>query len=324
LVFFRGTFYRWTQVFPEVCPELAKSPEVLAVGDLHIASFGTWRDEFGRLIWGVDDFDEAYPLPFASDLVRLATSSVLDARAGELRVSAKNVCDVVIAGYRKGLKEGGRAFVLEERHKWLRDIALDHLDEPGPFWKKLDALPSLRTDVPAEAKKALEQMLPNPKPEYRIARRTAGVGSLGHSRYVAIFDWKNGQLALEAKQAAPSACAWARPAGGKSIYYQKLLDSSVRCKDPFVRLIGRWLVHQLSPDSSPIEIESMHKLKDQDRLLHAMALEAANVHLGTPRSQKRIQHSLSTLPAKTLESGVKQMAKKVEADWKKWKKNQSR
>ena len=55
--FLRGTFYRWTQLFPEVCPSLNKAPGVLAVGDLHIASFGTWRDAFGRLIQGIDDFD---------------------------------------------------------------------------------------------------------------------------------------------------------------------------------------------------------------------------------------------------------------------------
>src|ERR1035437_271536 len=48
--FLRGTFYRWAQLFPEVCPELNKAPAVLAVGDLHMASFGTWRDAFGRLI----------------------------------------------------------------------------------------------------------------------------------------------------------------------------------------------------------------------------------------------------------------------------------
>ena len=42
--FLRGTFYRWTQMFPEICPDLGKAPAVLSVGDLHIASFGTWRD----------------------------------------------------------------------------------------------------------------------------------------------------------------------------------------------------------------------------------------------------------------------------------------
>ena len=80
--FLRGTFYRWAQVFPEVCSDLAKATRVLAVGDLHIASFGTWRDGFGRLIWGIDDFDEAYSLPYTCDLVRLAVSAVIDASEG--------------------------------------------------------------------------------------------------------------------------------------------------------------------------------------------------------------------------------------------------
>src|SRR5260370_11523404 len=69
--FLRGTFYRWAQMFPEVCPELAGSTHVLAVGALHIASFGTWRDQFAPLILVIDDFDEVYALPYANDLLRL-------------------------------------------------------------------------------------------------------------------------------------------------------------------------------------------------------------------------------------------------------------
>jgi uncharacterized protein (DUF2252 family) len=73
-LFFRGTFYRWAQLWPEVCANLRDAPKVLAVGDLHVGSFGTWRDSEGRLSWGVDDFDESYPLPYTNDLVRLAAS----------------------------------------------------------------------------------------------------------------------------------------------------------------------------------------------------------------------------------------------------------
>ena len=319
--FLRGTFYRWTQLFPAVCPDLAKSVHVLAVGDLHIASFGTWRDEFGRLIWGVDDFDEAYPLPYTNDLVRLAVSAVMDARTGELTVGVKNVCDVVLDGYRQALKVGGRAFVLEERHKWLRTIALSRLDSPRDFWKKMDALPTAKTDIPAAARKALQCLLPDPGVHYRVARRVAGTGSLGHPRYVAVFDWKGGQVALEAKQAAPSACVWARPGGSNAIHYEKILKRAVRCPDPFVRLSGRWLIRQLSPDSSPIEIESMNGQKNQDKLLHAMAWEAANVHLGTPRAVSRITNDLRKRPANWLRSAVKDMAKKTIADWKEWAKS---
>src|ERR1700733_15780888 len=62
--FLRATFYRWMQLWPEGCPALDKAPRVLSVGDLHIENFGTWRDVEGRLIWGVNDFDEAAVLPF--------------------------------------------------------------------------------------------------------------------------------------------------------------------------------------------------------------------------------------------------------------------
>src|ERR1022692_4143447 len=68
--FLRATFYRWMQLFPALCPTLASAPVLLAVGDLHVENYGTWRDAEGRLVWGINDFDEAFPLPYTIDLVR--------------------------------------------------------------------------------------------------------------------------------------------------------------------------------------------------------------------------------------------------------------
>ena len=320
--FLRGTFYRWTQLFSEICPDLGNAPAVLSVGDLHIASFGTWRDGFGRLIWGIDDFDEAYPLPYANDLVRLAVSAVLDVSEGEIKVSLGNVVDVILDGYRTCLREGGKPLVLEEKHKWLRKIALDCLDIPADFWKKMDALPAARADVPADARKAIGRLLPAPQLPYRVVRRVAGVGSLGHHRFVALADWCGGRIALEAKAAIPSACAWARHGVSSRIYYQIILEQAIRCPDPFVRLSGKWLVRQLAPDSSPIEIETMNGQRDQDRLLHAMAWEAANVHLGTARAAAQIVADLNRRSGKWLRTAVKNMAAATIDDWNEWKKSQ--
>src|SRR5215217_9326402 len=77
--FLRATYWRWAETIynRSVCPELKDAPHVLAVGDIHAENFGTWRDAEGRLIWGVNDFDDAARMPYALDLVRLATSSVL-------------------------------------------------------------------------------------------------------------------------------------------------------------------------------------------------------------------------------------------------------
>ena len=65
---------------PSIKADLATGPEVLAVGYLHIENFGTWRDAEGRLVWGINDFDEACRMPYAIDLVRLAASAVIAAR----------------------------------------------------------------------------------------------------------------------------------------------------------------------------------------------------------------------------------------------------
>jgi len=60
--FFRARLdYRWLQLWHANCADVVGAPKVLAVGDLHIENFGTWRDQEGRLIWGVNDLDEAWP-----------------------------------------------------------------------------------------------------------------------------------------------------------------------------------------------------------------------------------------------------------------------
>src|SRR5262245_45736128 len=64
--FMRATFYRWLELWSERCADLAKAPTVLAVGDLHVENFGTWRDAEGRLVWGINDFDEAFELPYTN------------------------------------------------------------------------------------------------------------------------------------------------------------------------------------------------------------------------------------------------------------------
>ena len=73
--FLRATYWRWAERDPDICSDLASAPKVLAVGDIHVENYGTWRDNEGRLVWGVNDFDEAAVMPYALDLVRLATSA---------------------------------------------------------------------------------------------------------------------------------------------------------------------------------------------------------------------------------------------------------
>src|SRR5215470_12408478 len=114
--FLRATYYRWAQIWPEICPELNKAPRVLAVGDLHVENFGTWRDIEGRLVWGVNDFDEAYTLPYTNDLIRLAASVVVAVGYHDLNLDPKDAAAAIEEGYRDTLAAGGHAYVLAETH----------------------------------------------------------------------------------------------------------------------------------------------------------------------------------------------------------------
>ena len=282
--FLRATFYRWMQLWPEVCANEARAPQVLAVGDLHVENFGTWRDVEGRLVWGINDFDEAYELPYTIDLVRLAVSAHVAIRESRLKIAAKDACVAILAGYNRGLETAGLPFVLADEHQWLRLMVTGVLRDPIHFWQKLDGLRTFKGAVPKGARRAIDKLMPEPGLEYRIVHRVAGLGSLGRQRFVGIALCRGGRVAREAKALAPSACIWAL--GGKAserIRYQDALDRSVRDIDPFVRLRANWIGRRLAPDCSRVELSNMPTERDESKLLRAMGFETANVHLGTRR-----------------------------------------
>ncbi len=318
--FLRATFFRWAERWPALCKDLIGAPRVLAVGDLHIENFGTWRDLEGRLIWGVNDFDEAWRLPYTNDLVRLATSAWLAAQEGHLALDRHAACEVLLEGYRRALEEGGRPFVLAEHHGPLRDMAVSRLKQPETFWSKLEGMPPVRGPVPASARKALGAMLPDPELEVRYVHRLAGLGSLGRERFVCIADWHGGRLAREAKALAPSACAWAAstPASEADIEYQRAIDCAVRCPDPFVRVKRRWIVRRLAPDCCRIELAALPRERDEVRLLHAMGWETANAHLGSARP-KRLRADLEARPSGWLHEATRRMVDAVESDFDSWR-----
>ncbi len=65
--------------------------------------------------------------------------------------------------------------------------------------------------------------------DYRVARRIAGLGSLGHMRLVAIAECHGGKIAREAKALVPSAVHWARAGEGPSeLLYQTIINRAVR------------------------------------------------------------------------------------------------
>ncbi|HLK66220.1 MAG TPA: DUF2252 family protein [Bryobacteraceae bacterium] len=309
--FLRATYYRWAQTWEDVCGAAARGPRVLGVGDLHVENFGTWRDVEGRLIWGINDFDEASRMPYTNDLIRLATSALV----------AQIPCDLeagmaaILRGYAAALQAGGRPFALAEHHPALREMAVHRLHDPEAYWAKLHALPDFHGEVPVGVTKAIDKMMPERGVEWKVTHRVAGLGSLGRERYVAIADWRGGSVAREAKALAPSACVWAKEGKGSApILYQEILDHSVRSRDPFVALQKRWIVRRLAPDCSRIELSALPRERDELRLLQAMGWETANIHLGSAKAPTLLA-DLKKRPADWLLETARKMEKAVRADF---------
>ena len=348
--FLRATFYRWAQVWPRVCPELVRAPAVLGVGDLHVENFGTWRDSEGRLIWGVNDFDEACVLPYANDLVRLAVSAQLAAKEDHLSCGLETACDAILEGYEQSLREGGRPFVLAEHHEWLRQVAISELRDPIRYWARLGQLRTVTSGVPPEIRALLRQALPDPNLAFRVVHRQAGLGSLGRRRFTALAEWRGGMIAREAKELRLSAWHWeregtrrlrpepSRPSaergttkahkGGNQergsaiedrLFYAEVIRKAVRVADPFSAIHGHWLIRRLAPDCSRVELGSLLNVKDELKLLRAMGWETANVHLGTQAALGEIRQDLAKQSGRWLSKAADAMAKATTDDWKEWK-----
>src|SRR5690349_17309356 len=318
--FLRATFYLWIQRWPRVCPELARAPRVRAVGDLHVENFGTWRDREGRLIWGVNDFDEAWRLPYTNDLLRLATSLLAADEEHDLEIARAPAINALLQGYHDGLAAGGRPVVLAEHHQALVEMAADRLHEPKAFWRKLTGLPTVAGRVPVEARRAIRGALPPGTTDIRLVHRTSGLGSLGRERFVGIGECQGGLVAREVKALGPSAAA--RDAGHARrrtwLAYRDTVRHAVRCPDPSLRILRHWIVRRLAPDCCRLELAALLRKRDERELLYAMGWETANVHLGSERAGK-LAVDLAGRPKAWLYRAAHKLCDVIRADWEAWR-----
>jgi hypothetical protein len=314
--FLRATFYRWCPLYREVCTELAGAPQMLAVGDLHIENFGTWRDAEGRLIWGINDFDEAAPMPYTMDLVRLATSAFLAKRDAALSLGARQAAAAILRGYRQAMERGaGEPFVLEERNPALRAMAMGEERDPTRFWAKLTGFRA--ASPPPPVRKLITRRLPEESPQPRYVHRIAGLGSLGRARFVGIAQSDGGLVAREAKAMLPS--AYGGLSASSKTYYAAIIKRAIRAADPFVAVEQGWLLRRLAPHCTRIELAELPKRQDERLLLEATGAETANVHLGSRDAVAAIRGDLKKRGASWLHESASRMANATLKDWNDWR-----
>jgi Uncharacterized protein conserved in bacteria (DUF2252) len=312
--FLRATYYRFVERFPVVCPELVDAYAVGAVGDLHVENFGTWRDAEGRLVWGIDDLDEADRLPYTLDLARLVSSALVAAEGGRLDLGRSVVAEAILSGYRRAIEDGTTAVVLAERRRWLVNAFAPLLHEPREFWQALADLPAAGRRLGPAARAVLELAKPGRGWKYRLHRRTAGVGSLGRPRIVAVGEWDGGLVARELKALPPPATR--RPGGlGRGPW-----PARRHYGDPWAAEHSGWVVRRLAPDNVKLELARIDRRRADRRLLTAMGREVARYHLRSRGAKQAIAADLAARPKGWLAAAGEALVSDVRADFDLWRK----
>jgi hypothetical protein len=311
--FLRATYWRWAETVVDICPEVADAPHVLGVGDIHLENFGTWRDADGRLVWGVNDFDEASEMPYTLDLLRLAASGMVVGKVESSKPA--QICTSLLEGYRQGL-EAPRPVVLDRDFEWLRELVVVSNKARAKFWKKLDNAAEER--APPRYGNALSANMPETGLVLRTARRTAGAGSLGRPRWVAMANWRGAPVVREAKAILVSSWDKQHGSAASPIRYSEIAGGRYRANDPWCRIDDGIVVRRLSPNNRKIEADDDAADLLSPQMQQTMGLELANVHLGTADMRDAIERDLKRRKDGWLLASVEKMAAEVQREQKEW------
>ncbi|MFI5618447.1 DUF2252 domain-containing protein [Streptomyces sp. NPDC051567] len=96
-------------------------------GDLHAENFGTYMDSHGRLVFNINDFDEAYIGPFTWDLKRFAASVAL---IGYTKAFSDEQITALVRVYAGAYRERVRALATGAPHEEPPAFTLDTADGP--------------------------------------------------------------------------------------------------------------------------------------------------------------------------------------------------
>lgn len=230
--FFRGSGHLFWEDLDARKGAIPAGPTVWACGDLHLENFGSFQGDNGLSYFDLNDFDEAALGPASWELARFVASVYVAAPAlGFTRANANELVKSFLEAYRTALGHGKAHLVERDTATGMVKTLLDQvkkrqrtqLVESRTSWKKgrrhlridgkhtLPATDDQRADVARWLDKfARSQSDPSFFKILDVARRVAGVGSLGLTRYVVLVRGdgsSGGNAIIDAKWPAPSSLA---------------------------------------------------------------------------------------------------------------------
>jgi uncharacterized protein (DUF2252 family) len=230
--FFRGTAHLFWEDLGARRSALPDSPQVWACGDLHLENFGSFQGDNGLSYFDLNDFDEAALAPSSWELSRFVASVYVAAPVLNFtRADANELVKLFLGAYQTALGRGNARWIERDTAVGMVRTLLERvkrrkrtlLIESRTRWKKgrrslwIDGKHTLpATDGQRrEATRWLGKFAKSqPDPSFfkilDVARRVAGVGSLGLDRYVVLVrgeGGRDGNAILDAKQAPTSSLA---------------------------------------------------------------------------------------------------------------------
>ncbi|MBU67426.1 MAG: succinate-semialdehyde dehydrogenase [Cupriavidus sp.] len=225
--FFRGTNHLYAVSLSD---EIGlDAPLTYVCGDLHVENFGSFKGDNGLVYFDLNDFDDALVAPFTVDLVRMLSSVLVAGHGfGLSDGDARAVCDHMLAAYVATLRTGKPRWIERATAMGLVASLLRQVKR-----RKRGALLAARTTIrdgrprinidrralradKAQRERAARILALYSKSSQNghrfvvedVARRVAGVGSLGLERYVVLAHEAGDPSArrlIDIKRAAPSA-----------------------------------------------------------------------------------------------------------------------
>ena len=227
--FFRGTAHLFWEDLAARRSALPDGPLVWACGDLHFENFGSFQGDNGLSYFDLNDFDESALAPAAWEVSRFVASAYVAAPTLNLALAEVNeLVKVFLDAYQAALSDGKARWIERATASGMVRTLLQRVSEQTrpmlinsrTIWKKgkrriaIDDVRALsvtdrqRTSV---TRRLEEFAKSQPDPDFfrvlDVARRVAGLGSLGLERYIVLVQGdggRDGNALLDVKQAAPS------------------------------------------------------------------------------------------------------------------------
>ncbi len=309
--FFRGTNHLYAaSLGTEVGLD---APLAYVCGDLHIENFGSFKGDNGLVYFDLNDFDDALVAPFTVDTVRMLSSVLVAShQLGLSEVDARMACDHMLATYTSTLRAGkprwieratatGLVATLLRQVKRRRRGALlaSRTTLRGGRRRLTFDRHTMRADV-EQRDRAANILSIYSKQEHHghrfaaedVARRVAGVGSLGLERYVVLahdITVPTSRRLIDIKCAVPSAWVnlhrhgqprWSSDAQ-RVATVQQIMQAASPALLSYVALSKEesFLVKSLQPSTDRVDLEHCRSKAALVEVLTTMARTAAWAHL---------------------------------------------